>query len=175
MIEKLGLLFKNVSEDRIKKNFKTASSVFVIKYSGLSGPDLNNLRQSLRDSRAEFLVIRNNIAKRALKGLSKDELLPLIDGPCGLVFINEEPVSVSKVLYNFAKEHENLKIFGGLLDARLINKQDIESLAKLPSKEVLRAQLVMTMKSPINGLVGVLKGNLRKLVYCLEQIKGKKQ
>ena len=173
-MEKLGLLFKNVSQNRIKKSFKESNSVFIVKYSGLSGPDLNTLRQSLRGANAELFVVRNNIAKRALKDSATAELLGLIEGPCGLVFIQEEPVNVSKVLYNFSKEHENLKLAGGLLNEQLINKKDIESLAKLPSREVLLTRVVMTMKSPISGLVMVLKGNLRKLVYCLEQIKGKK-
>jgi large subunit ribosomal protein L10 len=173
-MEKLGLLFKSLSANRIKKSFKEANSVFIVKYSGLSGPDLNNLRQSLRGVKAELFVIRNNIARRALKDSAQEELLGLIEGPCGLIFAQDEPVSASKVLYNFSKEHENLKLTGGLMDARLINKMDIESLAKLPSREVLLARVVVAMKSPINGLVMVLKGNLRKLVYCLEQIKGKK-
>jgi large subunit ribosomal protein L10 len=174
-MEKLGLVFKKVSENRIRKSFKDANSVFIVKYSGLSGPDLNTLRKSLKNANAEFFVIRNNIARRALKDFGKDELLALIEGPCGLVFVQEEPVSASKVLYNFSKEHENLKIEGGFLNEQVINKKEIEALAKLPSREVLIAQVLMAMKSPITGLVMVLKGNLRKFVYCLEQIKGKKQ
>jgi large subunit ribosomal protein L10 len=118
--------------------------------------------------------VRNNIAKRALKDYANDELLKLIAGPVGLVFAQEEPVNTSKVLYNFSKEHENLKLEGGLLEQKLINKKDIESLAKLPSREVLLLRTVCALKAPINGLVMVLKGNLRKLVFCLEQIKQKK-
>jgi large subunit ribosomal protein L10 len=173
-MKKLGLVFKETSENRIKKSLKDSSTFFIVKYSGLSGPDLNVLRQSLRGANAEFFVVRNNIAKRALKDYANDDLLKLISGPVGLVFVKEEPVGTSKVLYNFSKDHENLKLEGGLLDQKLINKSVIESLAKLPSREVLIFQTVCALKAPINGLVMVLKGNLRKFVFCLEQIKQKK-
>jgi large subunit ribosomal protein L10 len=173
-MKKLGILFKESSESRIKKSLKESNSFFIVRYSGLSGPDLNTLRQSLRSTRAELFVIRNNIAKRALKDFKNEELLKLIEGPSGFVFAKEEPVGTSKILYNFSKEHENLKLEGGFLNDRIINKKDIEVLAKLPSREVLIAQALMAMKSPITGLVMVLKGNLKKFVYCIEQIKTKK-
>jgi len=97
-----------------------------------------------------------------------------VDGPCGLVFAKGEPVGAARVLYNFYREHEQLKLECGLFDDKLLNTKDIETLARLPNKEVLRAQVVMTLKSPISGLVHVLKQTLRKFVYCLDQIKQKK-
>ena len=75
---------------------------------------------------------------------------------------------------NFYKEHENLKIECGFLKDRILDKKDIEIIAKLPAKEVLRAQVVMTLNSPIVGFVRTLKQALTKFVYCLDQIKTKK-
>jgi large subunit ribosomal protein L10 len=173
-MKKLGTIFKEVSENRIKKSLKDSNAFFIVKYSGLSGPDLNGLRISLRNVKSELFVIRNNIARRAFKDLTNTEILKFIDGSCGLVFAWDEPVGTSKALYNFSKDHENLKLEAGFLKDRVITKKEIEALAKLPSREVLIAQVLMAMKSPITGLVMVLKGNLRKLVYCLEQIKNKK-
>jgi large subunit ribosomal protein L10 len=172
-MKKLGTIFKEASESRITKNLKSSSSFFVIKYSGLSGPDLNVLRQSLRDANSELFVVRNNIARRALKDLANDDLIKLIDGPSAMVFPKDEPVAAAKALYNFAKDHVNLKLEGGLLFTKVLGKKDIEVLAKLPGRQELLTQVVCTMKSPITGLVFVLKGNLRKMVYCLEQIKNK--
>jgi large subunit ribosomal protein L10 len=171
----LGILFKESSEARIKKSLKESNVFFIVRYSGLSGPDLNTLRQSLKGAKAELFVIRNKIARRALKDLKNEDLLKLIEGPSGFVFAREELVGASKALYNFSKEHESLKLEGGFLNGGVINKKDIETLAKLPSREVLIAYALMAMKSPITGLVMALKGNLKKLVYCLEQIKNKKQ
>jgi len=173
-MKKLSTIFKEASENRIKKGLKDSEAFFVIKYSKLSGPDLNALRKSLRGIDSELLVVRNNTARRALAG-QNEALLNFVQGPCGFVFSKKEPVEASKVLFNFTKDHANLILEGGLLKDKLLSSKDIEALAKLPSREVLLTRTVMAIKSPITGLVFVLKGNLRKLVFCLEQIKQKKQ
>ena len=174
-MKKLSVLFKEASENRIKKGIKESEAFFVVKYSKLSGPDLNSLRKSLRGVNSELFVVKNNTARRALKDQQSQPLLDLVNGPCGFVFSKKEPVEASKVLFNFTKDHANLKLEGGLLKNKLISSKDIEALAKLPPREVLLAKTVMAMKSPITGFVFVLKGNLRKLVFCLEQVKNKKQ
>jgi large subunit ribosomal protein L10 len=114
------------------------------------------------------------VAQRAFKDSKLELLVKNIEGPCGLVFIKEEPVSVSRILCNFAKEHEQLKLTGGFLKDRILEKSDIESLSKLPSKEALRAQVVMALNSPISGLAIALNQILTKFVCCLDQIKQKK-
>ena len=173
-MKKIGLVVKETSENDIKQNIKTSESLIVIKYSGLSSIDLTSLRQALTASRARMLVVKNSVARRALKSSGLEHIIKLIEGPCGLVFVKDEPVDASKALFNFAKDHDKLKLEGGVFKDRVLEKKDIEALARLPSKEVLRAQVTITLKSPINGLVFVLKGNLRKLVICLDQIKNKK-
>lgn len=172
-MKKLGLVFKEVSANRIKQSAKENNSFFIVKYSGLSGPDLNALRLSLRAAKSELFVVKNTVARRALKDIGKDDLSKLVEGPCGFVFA-PEPVAISKVLYTFAKDHDKLKLEAGVLEAEVIDRKQIETLAKLPSREVLLAQALSAMKGPINGLVFVLKGNLRKLVNALDQIKSKK-
>jgi large subunit ribosomal protein L10 len=173
VMKKLGVLFKEASESRIKKNIKDNSSFFIVKYSGLSGPELNALRLSLRGASSELFVVKNTIARRALKDVGRDELTKVVDGPCGFIFA-PEPVSTSKVLFNFSKEHGELKLEAGVLNDVVIDAQQIVSLAKLPSREVLLAQAAYALKAPITGFVMVLKGNLRKLVYALEQVRQKK-
>lgn len=173
-MKKIGLLFKENSENRIKTGLKESDSVFIINYSKVSGPDLSSLRQALRGSNASLFVVKNTVARRALKESGLELLVKGIDGPCGLVFAKEEPVGVSRVLCDFTKTHEQLKLQGGSLKDKIIDKTDIEALAKLPSKDVLRAQVVMTLNSPILKLVVVLNQTLKKFVYCLDQIKQKK-
>ncbi len=173
-MKKLGLLVKETLENRIKDSLNESESFFIINYSKLSSPDLTNLRQSLKGAKADLFVVKNSVVRRALIGAGLENLAKFVDGPCGLVFAKEEPADTSRVLCNFSKEKEQLKIKGGILNERVLEKSDIEALARLPVKAVLRAQVVTTLKSPIFGLVMVLKGNLRKFVYCLEQIKQKK-
>lgn len=173
-MKKIGIIVKEATGNRIKESIKKSGSVFLIKYSGVKSPDLCSLRQSLSGINAGFFVVRNSIARRALKDLGRDDLIAAIDGPCGFVFGTEDPVSASRILCDFCKDHEQLKVELGFINDRMLTKQDIQALAKLPSKEVLRAQVVGGLKSPINGLVMVLHQSLRKFVYCLEQIKNKK-
>ncbi|MBI4972464.1 MAG: 50S ribosomal protein L10 [Candidatus Omnitrophica bacterium] len=173
-MKKLSLIFKETSEKLLKDNLKGSQGIFVIDYTKLSSPDLSALRQSLKSAKSQLFVVKNSIARRALKAASLDSLLERITGPCGIVFAKEEPVSISKILYGFSKEHENLRLQGGFLKDKILEKKDIEALALLPAKEVLRAQLVMALKSPITGLVMVLHHTLGKIVYCLEEIKKKK-
>ncbi len=173
-MKKLGLLVKEISGNRIKDELKGSGSVFVIRYSGISSPDLSALRQSLKTVNASLFVVRNNVAKLALKELGHEALGETIQEPCGFVFVREEPVGVSKVLCDFIKDHEKLKLGGGLFNQEPLTENDIIALSKLPSKEVLRAQVVIAIKSPITGLVMALHQTLRKFVYCLDQIKTKK-
>jgi len=174
-MEKLGLLFRQTSQSRIKASLKESSGAFIVKYSGVSSPDLSALRQQLKDYTATLFVVKNSIARRALKDSGLESAISVIDGPCGLVFTKDDPVSASKVLYNFSREHENLKLEGAFLKDRVLDKKDIETLAKLPSKEILRAITVVILKSPITGFVGVLNQTLKKFVYCIDQIKRKKE
>jgi len=173
-MKKIGLLFKETSGNRIRNTLKDSNAVFVVKYSGLSAPDLNSLRKSLKSSNASLFVVKNSIARLAFKDAGLEAVLKSIEGPCGLVFAKEEPVGTSKVLCNFLKDHEQLKLEGGFLKDKVIEKKDIESMARLPSREVLRAQVVMVLNSPISGLVITLNQILAKFVYCIEQIKQKK-
>ncbi|MBM3243768.1 MAG: 50S ribosomal protein L10 [Candidatus Omnitrophica bacterium] len=173
-MKKLGLIFKEVSENRIKNTIKESEAVFIVKYSGVASPDLCSLRQTLKGAKASLFVVKNSVARRALKESGLESLVQDVEGPCGMVFIKNEPVQVSKSLFDFVKEHEHLKIEGGSLKDKILKKNDIEAMAKLPSREVLRAQVVMTLNSPISGLVITLNQVLAKFVYCIDQIRQKK-
>jgi len=174
-MKKLGLLFRETLENQLKRHFKESESFFIIKYSKLSSPDITALRQSLKGARATLFVTKNSVARRALKDSGLEDLVKFIEGPCGLVFPKEEPADTSKILYAFSKDHEQLKLEGGFLEDKILEKKDIETLARLPNKETLRFQAVVTLKSPIRGFVFVLKQTLNKFVYCLEQIKIKRE
>lgn len=144
-------------------------------YSGLSSASLCSLRQSLLGADAKFFVVRNKIAARVFNDLNRQELVGCIDGPCGFVFVKEEPINVSKILCEFLKQNQQLKLQGGFFEETVLKKEDIEAMSKIPSKEVLRYQVVAGLNSPIAGFVRTLNQILRNFVYCLDQIKQKKQ
>lgn len=173
-MKKIGLVIKEISESRIKNNLKSSDAVLVIKYSGLSSPAITTLRQNLKGTSATLFVVKNSVARRALRDSGLENIVKNIEGPCGLVFVKEEPVDTSRILCAFLKNHEQLKLEGGFSKDKVLEKKDIESMAKLPSKDALRAGVVMALNLIIARLVYVLNGNLKKLVCCLDQIKNKK-
>jgi large subunit ribosomal protein L10 len=173
-MKKIGLVFKETSEKEIKDNLKGSQGFFVVKYAGLSSPDISGLREALKSARARLFVVKNTVARRAFKDSGLEGLMKSIEGPCGIVFLKDEPVACSKAIYDFSKGHEALKLEGGFLKDKPLQAGDIEAMAKLPPKEVLRAQVVMTLNSPIQGFALVLNQLLAKFVICLDQIRQKK-
>jgi len=173
-MKKVGLLVKEISERQIKSRLKGSDSFIIVKYSGLSSPDMTSLRQSLKGANTNFFVVKNSVARRALKDSGLETVIKAIEGPCGFIFVKEEPVETSKILCDFQKGHEKGVLEAGMFKDKVLEKSDIIALSKLPSKDVLRAQVVGTLNAPIRGLVMVLNGTLKKFVICLDQIKKKK-
>ncbi len=173
-MKKIGVIIRETAEKDITKGLKDSGSFFVVRYSGLSSPDMTALRQVLRDTRSRMFVVKNTVARRALKGSGLEPVIKSIEGPCGLIFVQDEPVDASKALVTFAKAHDKLVLAAGFMQDKVLEKTEIEALAKLPSKDMLRAQTVGALKAPITGFVMVLNQTLKKFVYCLDQIKQKK-
>jgi large subunit ribosomal protein L10 len=173
-MKKIGLLVKETSEKRIKDSFKLSQGLIIIKYSGVSSPDMSTLRKTLKGSGADLLVVKNSIARRAIKELGLDSLNKSIETPCGMIFFKDEPVDTSRILCAFRKDHAKLVVEGGLLQDKLLTLKDIEVMSTLPSRDVLRAQIVVALNAPLAKLVTVLNQTLKKFVYCLDQIRQSK-
>ena len=173
-MKKIGLLVKETSGSRIKESFKSSNGLIIVKYSGVSSPDMSSLRKTLKSAGANLFVVKNSVARRAMKELGLNDLIGSVEAPCGMIFFKDEPVDTSKVLCTFRKDHDKLVLEGGFLIDRLLTRKDIETMSKLPSKDILRAQVVMALNAPISGLVIVLNQTLKKFVYCLDQVKQKK-
>jgi len=173
---KISELYRKNVNKLIQDNIKDIPGLFIIDYSGVSGPDMNTLRDSLKKTKGTMLVAKNSIIKRAFSGTTGSEgISALIQGPCSVVFAKDDPAASAKVLYDFRKVHESLKFKAGLLKDKVLDASAIEALAKLPSRNVLIAKAVCTIKSPLSSLVFVLSANMRKLLYALEEVKKKKQ
>lgn len=172
---KAGIFFRSAIVENLKKEMSKSDSLFVIQYSGLSSLQMTNLRTSLKNSRSRLLVTKSSLIRRAFEDSKIERMDSLLEGQAGLVLGYEDLADTSKALTKFAKENKNLVLKGAFFHNRILNKEDIENISQLPSKETLRAQLVMALKSPLAGLVFTLKANLNKLVVVLGQIKDKKK
>ena len=172
---KISSIIKKSVEKQLKDNLDRVDGFIIIGYSGVSAPALSTLRCRLNESKADMLVVKNSLSKRVFKDKKMENMVNSVEGPTGIIFIEDEPVSVSKVLVNFAKENTTMALKGGFLQERLLTKADIEALSKLPPMEVLRAKAVYAIKAPLNNLYAVLTGVLRKPLYALKAISDKKQ
>ncbi|MFH1381082.1 MAG: 50S ribosomal protein L10 [Candidatus Omnitrophota bacterium] len=173
MDEKYGIKVKKLMFDELNKNFNSFPSFVVANYKGLSSSEVEVLRKGLRGSSSKFFVVKNSIAKRALDDRKLQDMNAFLNGQVGIGFCGDI-VAACKTLSDFAKEHNSLKLNIAYIDGKIEQASRIKELAALPSRDVLLAMVVRTMKSPITGFVGTLKGVLRKFVYAVSEIKNKK-
>lgn len=157
---------------KLTEKLSQAKSVVFTDYKGLTMAQLTDLRNKLRELGAEFTITKNNLLKLALKNsqLTIDNG-QLFEGPTATLFANDDEISPIKILVKALKDTAIGSIKSGIFEDELIDDVMIQKLASLPSKDELRAKVVMSLTSPLYGIVGVLQANLRNLVYALEQIK----
>ena len=141
------------------KNLKTILSenslVLVFHYRGMSMTDMTELRVQSFNSGCNIKVTKNRLTKLALEGTDKSELSELFDGPTAIAYSND-PVELTKLLTNFAKNNSNLVILGGIMDNEILTVEKIEILSKLPSLEEIRAQLIGLISTPAQKIASVL-------------------
>jgi len=118
----------------------------VTEYRGLTVAQLNKLRRELQGAGASYRVTKNTLTRRAIKETAFAKLDELLRGPTGLVTTAKDPVAVAKILVRFAEQNDKLKINGGVLDGEPLPASSVSALAKLPSREVLIAQLLACFK-----------------------------
>jgi len=181
------ILYKFMPKSKIQKKeilsnladkIKKSKSIIFTGFNALGVKDNENLRVKLRAENSEYYVAKKTLINRAFKD-SKIDGLNTKDfvGKIAAIFSYEDEVAPAKIIGEFRKDKEKQdKIFflGGILENKLLSKEEVESLAKLPSKHELYAKLVGSLNAPISGFVNVLGGNLRNLVNVLKAISEKK-
>lgn len=149
----------------------TAKSVVFANFQGLKVKDTEELRNKCRAENVYFVATKKTLLKKALDeaGFSVD--VKAFDGGVAAIFGLSDEVAPAQVTAEFAKTHDVVSIFGGILEGSYIDGAKVNALAKLPSKHQLLGQLVGTLNAPISGFVNVLAGNLRGLVNVLNAVK----
>jgi large subunit ribosomal protein L10 len=154
----------------VQQLFADTENLFVSDYRGLTVAELAELRGKLRESGAQFKIVKNTLGGIAADKSGREPVKELLAGPTGVTFCGDDLVGAAKALADFAKTHPQLEVRGGLLDASLIGAADVKALASLPPRDVLIAQLVGTMAAPMTGLVTVLQGTISGFVRALDQV-----
>jgi len=158
----------------VAQRLARAKAVILTDFSGLKVEQMTDLRQKLKDSGLEYMVVKNTLLRLASQGTGAEPLSQKMTGPNGLGFSYDDPVELAKVLVNFAKDNPKLDIKEGVLDGKLIGAEAVSALAKLPSREVLLAQLLGVMNGVARNFVSVLAAVPRGLVTALKQIEEQK-
>jgi large subunit ribosomal protein L10 len=156
--------------EELTQRLKSAETLLVADYRGLTMPQIDELRTKLLESGARFTVVKNTLTRRAAEAAGADALLALLDGPSAIAFLEADGdmVAAAKALADSARETRVLEIRGGIMQGRPVTAAEVESLATLPPEEVLRGQVLGAIVAPLTALAGLLNAPLQNLVGLID-------
>jgi len=160
---------KTETIDELKARLADAQAAVLTEYRGLSVQQISELRKQLKGAGAEYRVVKNRLARIAIEGSRLAPLRKHLTGPSGLVIVRRDPVAAAKTLTAFAKTNPALTVKVGVIDGQLLEFKDLRAVADLPTREVLRSQIVGAVQGPMAQLVGLLMAPHRELAYILAE------
>ena len=155
---------KEEEVEKLAEKMKDAELVLLTDYRGINVSDVTALRKSLRNTGAEYIVIKNNITRRALNKLGISELDETLVGPTAVIIAKTEYLPALKEVYKYSKDHDFYKMKAGVLEGKVSSVEELKTLAQLPSREELIAKLA-----------GCLLANVSKLAATLDAVRVKKE
>ena len=157
----------------VSEKLTGAQAAMLAEYRGLSVAQMTTLRRKAYDSKVYLRVVKNTLARRAVEGTSFECLKDQMTGPLAFA-VSADPVAVAKILSEFAKDNEMLKIKAGAMSGKLMSLAQIQALAVLPGREQLLAQLLGTMQAPVQKFVQTLNEVPAKFVRALAAVRDAK-
>lgn len=142
--------------EHLNSAVSASSVVLVAHYKGLTVADMTNLRVKIRDAGASFKVTKNKLTQLALKDTLFDNISSMFVGPTAIAY-SSDPVTVAKVITEFAKANDRLVILGGAFGATLLDTEGVISLSKLPSLDELRAKIIGLINAPASKIASILQ------------------
>src|SRR5213595_1726109 len=154
----------------LTERLRSADTLIVADYRGLTMPQIDDLRSKLLEHGAKFTVVKNTLTRRAAKDAGADALLTLLDGPSAIAFIEADGdmVAVAKALADSARDTKVLAIRGGILEGKEISAADVDELSKLPPLEILRGQVLGAVIAPLTQLLALVNAPLQNLYGLIE-------
>lgn len=156
--------------DAMTKEAKESVGLIVTSFKGLKTVEFNEMRQKLRPLKSEYRVVKNSLTRIALKNAGMTQLADALEGPTAIILERGDALAAMKVVFEFVKTHENVKVKGGVFEGKVLNEKELKAIASLPSREVLIATLLGTLQAPLINLVSVLQAPMRDLANVLDAI-----
>jgi large subunit ribosomal protein L10 len=166
---------KEILQDLIAK-LKESKGVVLTDYQGMNVSQISSLRNELKEKKVEFKIVKNTLMEKASEELNVEDLTKDLIGCTAMAFCSDDGVAPARLLKEYFKKNKiDLKIKSGLIDGKVFSPEKIMEIASLPSKDVLIAQMINGVKSPLYSLVFILQGPLRGLIYTLEAVRKQKE
>jgi|SRR5690606_3604620 len=161
----------------IKDRFGRMSSAVFLDFQGMKVEDVNKLRSAFRKSGVDYRVVKNTLVKEALKGVEWGAALgKTLVGMTGIAWSYEDPSAAAKVVRDFRKENDKLRVKAGVIDGQILDGEAVEKqLAAMPGKEELRAMFLATLQAPLQNFVALLNAPAQNFVYLLAAKKDKEE
>jgi large subunit ribosomal protein L10 len=166
---------KAVAIAEIAADIEQSQAVFAVDYRGISVPQVAELRAKLREADATFRVVKNSLTERAADETGTAELKPLLQGPTALTFVRGDAALAAKAIADYGRLTQLLPFKGGLMDGAALDADQLRSISRLPSREVLYGQLVGVVASPVTGLVRTLGALIGGLAVALGQVREQRE
>jgi large subunit ribosomal protein L10 len=146
----------------LSEKLSAAITGVVVDYKGINVADDTALRKELREAGVDYFVVKNTILGRAIDGTDLADMKTVLEGTTAIALSNEDYTAAARILCKFAESHENFKVKSGFLDGKVVDVATIDSLAKLPSKEVLLATVCNAFQAPIAALARAVQAIVDK-------------
>ncbi len=156
--------------EEIAGQIQGAHAVFAVDYRGISVGQVADLRARLRESETKFRIVKNSLSERAADKAGAQSLKPMLEGPTALALVGGDAALAAKALNDTARALNILAFKGGLMDGAALTADDVRAIARLPARDVLHAQLVGAIASPISGLVRTLNALIAGIAIQLQAI-----
>ena len=154
----------------LAEKLKSSCAGVVVDYKGINVSDDTKLRRELREAGVDYFVVKNTLLSRAAKEADIDGLDSVLEGTTAIAISNDDYIAAAKILCDFADKNKTFNVKSGFIDGNVVSVDQINELAKLPSKEVLVAKAIGGLNAPISGFVTVLNGTIKGLVVALNAI-----